>query len=317
VTPTQIGLDFLVADEPVVQLGDTVAIDTSFPEESANALAYIESFNKHLFRPNTYLHKRWARRSGTTFWHILKQLVPDPARRDYYFPGGLEGVTVLDPMMGVGTILHEAIRPGAYVIGFDIDPIPVLQAKASLSDVPLSEKEKVFRAFRSELVKRMLKYYVTACRECGGAAEIQFTLYGQRKLGPDCEVLVADSLALREEPDGTEKNIRTTYPSLEFSIDGRSWPIVEKDEANKNGVNRKPSDILSNTFAERYVPLVIAGHCETHKGFLKKIDPADNMNISAAARWVKRNAHFTDADFQIPDGPKSGDLLNRETQTFL
>lgn len=30
-------------------------------------------------------------------------------------------------MMGGGTILHEAIRLGANVIGYDIDPIPVLQ----------------------------------------------------------------------------------------------------------------------------------------------------------------------------------------------
>ena len=98
--PTQIAFTFPVAEKPNVRLGDTVPIDAFFPEEEANALAEIESFNKHLFRPNTYLHKWWARRSGTTFRHILKQLVPDPSRRDYYSPGGLEGVTILDPMMG-------------------------------------------------------------------------------------------------------------------------------------------------------------------------------------------------------------------------
>ncbi len=314
--PTQIDLAFPIADEPLVQLGETVAIDTSFPEESANTLAHIESFNKHFFRPNTYLHKWWARRSGTTFRHILKQLVPDAAGRDYYSPGGLEGVTVLDPMMGGGTILHEAIRLGADVIGFDIDPIPVLQARASLSNIPLSEKAKVFHSFRNELVKRISKYYTTTCPECGGAAEIQFTLYGKRKLGPDGEVIVVDSLVLREEPDDTEKNIKSLYPSLEFSVDGRSRRIIEKEDAHENGINGRSSDILSATFAERYVPLVVSGYCETHKSFLKKIDAEDHENILAASRWVKRNAHFTPADFQIPDGPKSGDLLNREINYF-
>src|SRR5437762_13241399 len=100
-----------------------VPIDESFPEEAANELAKLESYNKNLFRPNTYLHKWWARRSGVTFRFILKQLVPDAARRDYYAPGGLEGITVLDPMMGGGTTLHEAIRLGANVIGYDLDPI--------------------------------------------------------------------------------------------------------------------------------------------------------------------------------------------------
>src|SRR5258707_12446911 len=96
---------------------ETVAIDHSFPEQEANELAKLESYNKNLFRPNTYLHKWWARRSGTTFRFILKQLVTDPALRNYYTPGGLEGVTVLDPMMGGGTTLHEAIRLCANVIG--------------------------------------------------------------------------------------------------------------------------------------------------------------------------------------------------------
>ena len=61
---------------------DAVPIDESFPEEDANELAKLESYNKNLFRPNTYLHKWWARRSGTTFRFILKQLVTDPAPRE-------------------------------------------------------------------------------------------------------------------------------------------------------------------------------------------------------------------------------------------
>src|SRR5262245_7709633 len=107
-----------------------------FDVDFANAIARVEAFNKHLYRPNTYLHKWWARRCGSTFRLILKYLVENPARRDYYAPGGLEGKLVLDPMMGGGTTLHEAIRLGASVIGADIDPIPVLQARATLATLP-------------------------------------------------------------------------------------------------------------------------------------------------------------------------------------
>jgi adenine-specific DNA methylase len=59
---------------------ETVPIDSSFPEDEVNELAQLECYNKHLFRPNTYLHKWWARRSGTTFRHILKQLVADDSQ---------------------------------------------------------------------------------------------------------------------------------------------------------------------------------------------------------------------------------------------
>jgi hypothetical protein len=54
---TQLALDFSNFDMPLARLQKTVPIDTTFPEEEANRLATIESFNKHLFRPNTYLHK--------------------------------------------------------------------------------------------------------------------------------------------------------------------------------------------------------------------------------------------------------------------
>src|SRR5262245_18086895 len=123
----QLEIDFPALERPPLRDLNRVPIDDSFPEQAANAIGQVESFNKHLFRPNTYLHKWWARRSGSTFRFILKGLVTDPQARDYYAPGGLEGITILDPMIGGGTTLHEAIRLGANVIGFDCDPIPVLQ----------------------------------------------------------------------------------------------------------------------------------------------------------------------------------------------
>lgn len=121
--PIQLTLDLQTAES---REAETSIGYEDFPRDTANELAQLESFNKHLYRPNTYLHKWWARRSGTTFRHILKQLVSNPAKQAFYEPGGLEGQVILDPMMGGGTTLHEAIRMGANVIGIDIDPIPVV-----------------------------------------------------------------------------------------------------------------------------------------------------------------------------------------------
>ena len=114
-----------------LQTVDGTANDEEFPIEFANEIAKIESYNKHLYRPNTYLHKWWARRCGSTFRLILKHLAENSDNRNYYAPGGLEGKIILDPMMGGGTTLHESIRLGANVIGVDIDPIPILQARAT------------------------------------------------------------------------------------------------------------------------------------------------------------------------------------------
>ncbi len=64
------------------QTEEHFSIDASFPEQFADELSRREVFNKHLFRPKTYLHKWWARRCGFTFRTILKQFVSDAASRD-------------------------------------------------------------------------------------------------------------------------------------------------------------------------------------------------------------------------------------------
>ncbi|HFQ93861.1 MAG TPA: DNA methylase, partial [Anaerolineae bacterium] len=144
----------------------THPIDAQFDETFADELARLETYNKHLYRPNTYLHKWWARRCGSTFRLILKSLADDPAMRDYYAPGGLAGKIILDPMMGGGTTLHEAIRLGANVIGADIDPIPILQARASLTERPLEQLTAAFNELYRALRARLAPFFRTSCPVC-------------------------------------------------------------------------------------------------------------------------------------------------------
>jgi len=314
---TQIALTFPIPSVPLVKPDSVVSIDTFFPEDEANRIAEIESFNKHLFRPNTYLHKWWARRAGSTFRYILKQLVPDLSKRDYYTPGGLEGLTILDPMMGGGTIIHEAIRLGANVIGYDIDPIPVLQAKASLTDISVAAKQEVFNYFLKQLSSKLAKYYHTTCPICHSKAELQFILYGLRKISVSGEIIVVDSFILREEQNGDVKRLELFYPEKTVSISGSVFPIIDKEEARKIGVNGKSSDLLSIPFMQRYVPLVAVGHCNTHRTFFKKVDGLDLDSISSAHQWVLNNMNLSEKYFHIPKGPKSDDLRTRNIQTFI
>ncbi|NOR82934.1 MAG: hypothetical protein GQ526_05515, partial [Ardenticatenales bacterium] len=51
--------------------------DLRFDPAFANTFSPIESNNKHHYRPNSYLHKWWARRCGSTLRLILKALVED------------------------------------------------------------------------------------------------------------------------------------------------------------------------------------------------------------------------------------------------
>jgi len=315
-SPVQMEMSFHALERKQQKPLSRVPIDEAFPEREANELAHIESFNKHLFRPNTYLHKWWARRAGTTFRFILKQLVTDASLRNYYAAGGLEGITILDPMMGGGTTLHEAIRLGANVIGCDLDPIPVLQARASLSLIPLEQKELVFQDFLSALGKRLRPYFQTRCPDCTGSAELQFMLYGARK-SCDCgEALLVDSFLLREETDGRHKRLDHYYPTLTAKRGRKEWRFFEKGNARCPTCDKQFGNTMHVPFPERYVPLLTVGLCQNHGQFFKPVESSDLNAIRKAKKAAASLAFPTKDSLRVLGGPKSSDLLTRRIEHY-
>ena len=130
------------------QTEHSLSIDRVFPEEFVNGLSPSRGVQQtSLSSKHVFAQVVGPGGVGSTFRTILKQFAADRECRDYYAPGGLEGITVLDPMMGGGTTLHEAIRLGANVVGADIDPIPVMQARASLTQVELTDLRASFNRF--------------------------------------------------------------------------------------------------------------------------------------------------------------------------
>jgi hypothetical protein len=319
-TLIQLPLDFQARDEPDDAREDRVPIDTGFPERAASELSRLESYNKHLYRPNTYLHKWWARRSGTVFRYILKQLVRDPIKRNFYMPGGLEGRVILDPMMGGGTIPHEAIRMGASVAGVDIDPIPAVQARATLTMLPLAHKKRVFQTFYAALARRLSPFFQTTCPFCGRDAETQFVLYGLRRRCEGQEVIFVDSFLLREN-HGDNVYIcpvchEVTLGSEHHCQKAAGRRLVEKGTDRCEACGGAFEEILDVPFVDRYVPLVVVGWCPEHEQFFKAMDAMDWAGIAQAQEAV-RPLGIGDAErFRVPSGPKSSDLLTRNITSF-
>ena len=307
-------------DEPV-ELGHSLMIDHSFPETFADELARREVFNKHLFRPNTYLHKWWARRCGTMFRSILKQFVPVEERRDYYAPGGLEGKTVLDPMMGGGTTLHEAIRLGANVIGADIDPIPIVQARASLSYAASEDLRTAFNHFHASLYDSLRHYFVTECATCRKTIDIQYTLHGSRKACGCREVIQIDQYDLRHEADRTisispyDLSIRDDYH--EKMSDSDTLPLITKSETQCPNCGQTYRDLLDLPFYARYSPIAIVATCIEHGIFFRAPDDADRQRIKRADDSRLELDMSPMEDFRVADGPKAGDLLKRNIHSYL
>ena len=285
-----------------------------FPEEFVNALSRQEVFNKHLFRPNTYLHKWWARRCGSTFRAILKQFA-NAERRGYYTPGGLEGKVVLDPMMGGGTTLHEAIRLGANVIGADIDPIPIAQARASLTQASLGDLRSAFNLFFSSLRRELAQYFQSECPVCQKAADIQYTLYGMRKVCACGDVVQVEVYDLRQESGA---KIRICPESWQIGDNKAATPkLVTKAEKKCVACGQEYKELLDLPLYARYVPVAIFVSCDEHGGLFRQPSQSD-LALIELADSQRNGLDFGDVeDFAVKNGPKSGDLLRHNVRSYL
>lgn len=299
----------------------SLSIDESFPEQFASRLSRVEAFNKHLFRPNTYLHKWWARRCGTTFRTILKQFVPDDSRRDYYAPGGLEGKVVLDPMMGGGTTLHEAIRLGASVIGADIDPIPVAQARASLTQIPLSQLRDAFDRLFSALRNELAPYFQTECPECARPIDAQYFMHGLRKKCACGEIVQIDQYELRHESDRTLSIDPLTWAISDGTKELPAQPterrLLTKATGSCPDCGQKYHEFLDEPYYNRYVCFAIVGTCPEHGLFIRPPGATD-FAMMREADSLRALLDFGPAeDFVVSGGAKSGDLVARNIRSYL
>jgi len=292
--------------------------------EFANTLAKLESYNKHLYRPNSYLHKWWARRCGSTFRLILKHLVENDAQRDYYAPGGLEGKIILDPMIGGGTTLHEAIRLGANVIGADIDPIPVLQARATLSAVPLEQLEKAFAELQEGLRLKLAPLYLTACPICARTVEMRFMLYGVQRACSCGPAVLVDSLILRHNADDSviricphTRNIFYDDQLISESIVTETRPpILEKKIKTCPTCGGAYQENVAIPFYTRYEPIAVFGECPEH-GLFFAAPQEPELGALARADAQREQLDFGPPAHLIEAGPKTKDLIRRGITNYL
>ena len=300
----------------------TLPLDAPLDVDLADRLAHLETFNKHYYRPNTYLHKWWARRCGTTFRFILKQLVTDPASQDYYAAGGLDGRIILDPMMGGGTTLHEALRLGANTIGVDLDPIPVLQARATLTAYPLLDLERAFKAFYGMLRYELGHLYMTTCPACARETESWYVLYGARRSCACGPILVVDSLVLRQEQSGPPLRLcRFCHALLDSEgvcacgETGRAL-LLERGQDACPDCGEAYIEEMERPFYTRYEPLAISGHCPEHKLFFRAPDARLRQALDEAD-GARAGLALDRTSFVIENGRKSVQLLNRGVDNYL
>lgn len=177
------------------------AIEDSFPIVEINRLAVPE---RNAFKPIYQMHKWFARRASCVFRAILlgalkplpldkdgkplksgAQIIMDEFYKDHTHDPDTNGKVVLDPFMGGGTTIVEALRLGCKVIGIDLNPVAWFIVKTEIEPVDLDELRAAFDRLTERKVEwsgkplreTLLDLYKTKCPSCGGDADIIYTFW--------------------------------------------------------------------------------------------------------------------------------------------
>ena len=132
------------------------AIEEDFPIVEINRLAVPE---RNSFKPIYQMHKWFARRASCVFRAILLGALKPAGTdimaefyRDHTNDPDTSGKVVLDPFMGGGTTVVEALRLGCKVVGVDLNPVAWFIVKTEVEPVDLAALEAAFDRLANRIV---------------------------------------------------------------------------------------------------------------------------------------------------------------------
>lgn len=104
--------------------------------------------------PVYLIHRYYARRPHNVFNYLI---------RHYSNPGDI----ILDPFMGGGVTVVEALRLRRKIIGADINPLAWFISREEVVNIDLNEFERIFADMAKRVGKRINNLYQTDCHNCG------------------------------------------------------------------------------------------------------------------------------------------------------
>lgn len=140
----------------------------AFPLAKISEIAKRESWRKEINRPIYHLHKWWAQRLGSVFRaSVIHSFATQEDEWALFYQEHSFNKLVLDPFMGSGTTLGEALKLGCSVIGCDINPVSTFLVTEELRYVPRQDLDSEFKALELKVANSIASYHMTIDPETG------------------------------------------------------------------------------------------------------------------------------------------------------
>jgi len=172
------------------QAHESTALESDFPIVEVSQIAEQESWRKEINRPIYHIHKWWATRLGSVFRAITLAALSSPAAdpwKGFYERHHLTGKIVLDPFMGSGTTLGEALKLGAKAIGCDINPVSSFLVRQAFTRVSVEQLRAAFKRLADTVAPEIRQYYQTRDPHSGELIPVLYFFWVKTIITPDGE----------------------------------------------------------------------------------------------------------------------------------
>lgn len=181
----------IICTQPITADTET-ALERDFPIVEVSQVAEQESWRKEVNRPIYHIHKWWATRLGSVFRAITLAALSDSKSdtwKNFYKRHKLTGKIVLDPFMGSGTTLGEAMKLGAKAVGCDINPVSSFIVRQSFTRVSEVELRIAFSRLERDIAPQISRYYQTRDPQTGELIPVLYFFWVKTLVTPDGETV--------------------------------------------------------------------------------------------------------------------------------
>lgn len=289
-------------------------IERTLPVENLNPIAMSEGNAK---KPVYQMHKWWARRLGSVFRMINLGVFSgaDESETEIWqkFCNGadMEGKIVLDPFMGGGTSVVEALRLGCKAVGYDINPVAWFITKKEVESVDLDALDATFRDLEQKVGDRIKGYYRTTCPK-GHQADVMYYFW----------VKLADCIKCGARQRLFPNYLLSVHQNINTCICRRCLQIIETERHDSNiicpeceeffdpragisgrgffrcldcGERQRLLDTVRRKGAALDTKLhALEGYCNECGRFFKRVDAAD------LRRWKQAKTEFERRRSNLP-----------------
>ncbi|RRN45486.1 hypothetical protein EHV23_04655 [Lautropia dentalis] len=168
------------------------ALECDFPLVEISQIAEQESWRKEINRPIYHIHKWWATRLGSVFRGITLGALSQPGTdiwANFYKTHHLAGKVVLDPFMGSGTTLGEAVKLGVKAIGCDINPVSTFLVRQAFTPVSEARLRAAFKRLERDVAPEIRHYYRTRDPQTGELIPVLYYFWVKTVTTPEGEVI--------------------------------------------------------------------------------------------------------------------------------